>query len=60
MCFNVDGKLAAELITGAVDQQNWEAEIRGKASHAGERRAGSRAWQASSGIDRPDTNDHFL
>ena len=35
MCFNVDGKLAAELITGAVGQQNWEVEIRGKASHAG-------------------------
>ena len=35
MGFNVDGKLAAELITGAVGQQNWEAEIRGKASHAG-------------------------
>jgi len=35
MCFNVDGKLATELITGAVGQQNWEVEIRGKASHAG-------------------------
>ena len=35
MCFNVDGQLAAELITGAVGQQNWEAEIHGKASHAG-------------------------
>ncbi len=35
MCFNVDSKFAAELITGAVGQQNWEAEIRGKASHAG-------------------------
>lgn len=35
MGFNVDGKLAAELITGAVGQQNWEAEIHGKASHAG-------------------------
>lgn len=35
MCFNVDGKLAAELITGAVGQENWEVEIRGKASHAG-------------------------
>src|SRR5271169_6869034 len=35
MGFNVDGKLAAELITGAVGQQNWEVEIRGKASHAG-------------------------
>jgi tripeptide aminopeptidase len=35
MCFNVDGKLAAELIVGAVGQENWEVEIRGKASHAG-------------------------
>ncbi|HYI26217.1 MAG TPA: M20/M25/M40 family metallo-hydrolase [Bradyrhizobium sp.] len=35
MCFNVDSKFAAELITGAVGQQNWEAEIRGKAWHAG-------------------------
>jgi len=35
MCFNVDGKLAAELITGAVGQENWEVEILGKASHAG-------------------------
>lgn len=35
MCFNVDGKLAAELITGAVGQENWEVEIFGKASHAG-------------------------
>jgi tripeptide aminopeptidase len=35
MCFNVDGRLAAELITGAVGQENWEVEIRGKASHAG-------------------------
>ena len=35
MCFNVDGKLAAELIIGAVGQQNWEVEIHGKASHAG-------------------------
>jgi tripeptide aminopeptidase len=35
MCFNVDGKLAAELIIGAVGQENWEVEIRGKASHAG-------------------------
>jgi tripeptide aminopeptidase len=35
MCFNVDSRLAAELITGAVGQQNWEVEIRGKASHAG-------------------------
>src|SRR5262245_9255973 len=35
MCFNVDGKLAAELLTGAVGQENWEVEIKGKASHAG-------------------------
>jgi tripeptide aminopeptidase len=35
MCFNVDSKLAAELIVGAVGQENWEVEIKGKASHAG-------------------------
>jgi tripeptide aminopeptidase len=35
MCFNVDSKLAAELIIGAVGQENWEVEIKGKASHAG-------------------------
>lgn len=35
MCFNFDGGPAAELITGAVGQDNWEAEIVGKASHAG-------------------------
>jgi tripeptide aminopeptidase len=35
MCFNVDSKLAAELVTGAVGQENWEVEIRGKAAHAG-------------------------
>jgi tripeptide aminopeptidase len=35
MCFNVDGKLASDLIIGAVGQENWVAEIRGKASHAG-------------------------
>ncbi|MCC6776450.1 MAG: M20/M25/M40 family metallo-hydrolase [Hyphomicrobiales bacterium] len=35
MCFNVDGKHPAELIIGAVGQENWEVEIRGKASHAG-------------------------
>ena len=35
MCFNVDGKLAADLIIGAVGQENWEVEIKGKASHAG-------------------------
>lgn len=35
MCFNVDGKLASELIVGAVGQENWEVSIKGKASHAG-------------------------
>jgi tripeptide aminopeptidase len=35
MCFNVDGRLASELITGAVGQVKWEVEIFGKASHAG-------------------------
>jgi len=35
MCFNVDGQLASQLIIGAVGQQNWEAEIIGKAAHAG-------------------------
>ncbi len=35
MCFNVDGRLASELITGAVGQENWDVEIVGKASHAG-------------------------
>ena len=35
MCINVDGQRAAELIVGAVGQENWEVEITGKASHAG-------------------------
>lgn len=35
MCFNFDSKFAAEIITGAVGQENWEVEIKGKASHAG-------------------------
>jgi tripeptide aminopeptidase len=35
MCFNFDSKFAAELMTGAVGQENWEVEIKGKASHAG-------------------------
>jgi tripeptide aminopeptidase len=35
MGFNVDGRLASELIVGAVGQENWEVEIKGKASHAG-------------------------
>lgn len=35
MCFNVDSRLASDLITGAVGQENWEVEIIGKAAHAG-------------------------
>ncbi|KAB0267677.1 M20/M25/M40 family metallo-hydrolase [Microvirga brassicacearum] len=35
MCFNVDGKLPSELLIGAVGQENWEVEIKGKAAHAG-------------------------
>ena len=35
MCFNVDSKIPADLITGAVGQENWDVEITGKASHAG-------------------------
>lgn len=35
MCINVDGMLASDLIIGAVGQENWEVEIKGKASHAG-------------------------
>ncbi len=35
MCFNVDGTHAARLTIGAVGQQNWEVEIKGKAAHAG-------------------------
>lgn len=35
MCFNVDGMLAGDLITGAVGGQAWDAEIHGKAAHAG-------------------------
>jgi tripeptide aminopeptidase len=35
MCFNVDSKIPADLITGAVGQENWDVEIIGKASHAG-------------------------
>ena len=35
MCINVDGQLASDLIIGAVGQENWEVEIKGKASHAG-------------------------
>lgn len=35
MCFNVDSKLASELITGAVGAQRFDVHIEGKASHAG-------------------------
>lgn len=35
MCFNVDGKVPADLITGAVGQETFEVEIKGKAAHAG-------------------------
>jgi tripeptide aminopeptidase len=35
LCFTVDGRPAAELIVGAVAQENWDVEIFGKASHAG-------------------------
>jgi tripeptide aminopeptidase len=35
ICFNVDGKLASELLIGAVGQENWDVEIKGRASHAG-------------------------
>ncbi len=35
MCINVDGQRASELIVGAVGQENWEVEIKGRASHAG-------------------------
>jgi tripeptide aminopeptidase len=35
MYINVDGQDPSDLIVGAVGQENWEAEIKGKASHAG-------------------------
>jgi tripeptide aminopeptidase len=35
MGFNVDSMLAASLITGAVGQEYWDVDIKGKASHAG-------------------------
>jgi tripeptide aminopeptidase len=35
MGFNVDSKLAAELIIGAVGAESWDVEIKGKAAHAG-------------------------
>src|SRR5215510_12846894 len=33
--FNVDSRLAADLITGAVGQEYWDVDIKGKAAHAG-------------------------
>ncbi|MFO0810168.1 MAG: M20/M25/M40 family metallo-hydrolase [Gemmataceae bacterium] len=35
MGFNFDGKLATDVILGAVGAERWEVEIKGKASHAG-------------------------
>lgn len=35
MGFNVDSSHAARLIVGAVGQQNWKVQIKGKAAHAG-------------------------
>lgn len=35
MCFNVDSKIPADFITGAVGQESWEVEIHGQAAHAG-------------------------
>lgn len=35
MCFNVDSKVPADLITGAVGAERWDVEILGKAAHAG-------------------------
>jgi tripeptide aminopeptidase len=35
MGFNIDSRLAADLITGAVGQEYWDVDIKGKAAHAG-------------------------
>jgi tripeptide aminopeptidase len=35
MGFNVDSQLATHLITGAVGQEYWDVDIKGKAAHAG-------------------------
>lgn len=35
MCFNVDSTHAAKLTIGGVGQTNWQAEIKGRAAHAG-------------------------
>jgi len=34
-CFNVDGRSPSELTIGAVGAERWQAEIHGKAAHAG-------------------------
>lgn len=34
-CINVDSQRPADLIIGAIGQENWQVEIRGKAAHAG-------------------------
>ena len=34
-CFNVDGRSPSEVTIGAVGAERWQAEIRGKAAHAG-------------------------
>jgi tripeptide aminopeptidase len=35
MGFNIDSRLASDLITGAVGQEYWDVDIKGKAAHAG-------------------------
>src|SRR6516164_1522489 len=35
MGFNFDSRLAADLITGAVGQEYWDVDVKGKAAHAG-------------------------
>ena len=35
MCINVDSQKPDDLIIGAVGQENWEVEIKGRAAHAG-------------------------
>jgi tripeptide aminopeptidase len=35
MGFNVDGDMPSKFLVGAVGQENWQVEIRGKAAHAG-------------------------
>src|SRR4029079_13573823 len=35
MCFNCDGRSAADVVIGAVGADRWEVEIFGRASHAG-------------------------